>query len=94
MPSELPEWKKHITGGSKGSFGKKTSLSLLEQRQSLPVYKLKDELIKAGIYILQKNRNYAKTKIQNEETLPKFSKNQKLSQSLRTTLIAMYKSLP
>jgi ATP-dependent RNA helicase DHX8/PRP22 len=46
MPSELPEWKKHITGGSKGSFGKKTSLSLLEQRQSLPVYKLKDELIK------------------------------------------------
>ena len=47
MPSEMPEWKKHITGGSKGSFGKKTSLSILEQRQSLPVYKLKDELIKA-----------------------------------------------
>ena len=46
MPSEMPEWKKHITGGSKGSFGKKTSLSILEQRQSLPVYKLKDELIK------------------------------------------------
>ena len=51
MPSEMPEWKKHITGGSKGSFGKKTSLSILEQRQSLPVYKLKDELIKVEIVV-------------------------------------------
>ena len=45
---DLPEWKKHITGGPKGaSFGKKTNLSIVEQRQSLPIYKLKDELIKA-----------------------------------------------
>ena len=45
--NDLPEWKKHIIGGSKGSFGKRTNLSILEQRQSLPVYKLKDQLIKA-----------------------------------------------
>merc|ERR1719447_546019 len=45
--SDLPEWKRHIIGGSKGSYGKKTSLSILEQRQSLPIYKLKDELIRA-----------------------------------------------
>jgi len=44
---DLPEWKKHITGGPKGSLGKKTSMSIIEQRQSLPIYKLKDELIKA-----------------------------------------------
>ncbi|KPJ07970.1 ATP-dependent RNA helicase DHX8 [Papilio machaon] len=46
-PQDLPEWKKHVIGGKKSSFGKKTNLSLLEQRQSLPIYKLKDELIKA-----------------------------------------------
>ena len=45
---DMPEWKKHITGGPKGaSFGKKTSMSIVEQRQSLPIYKLRDELIKA-----------------------------------------------
>ncbi|CAK1552628.1 unnamed protein product [Leptosia nina] len=44
---DLPEWKKHVIGGKKSSFGKKTNLSLLEQRQSLPIYKLRDELIKA-----------------------------------------------
>ena len=46
LPSDMPEWKKHIIGGSKGSFGKKTSMSILEQRKSLPIYKLRDELIK------------------------------------------------
>ncbi|KAL1138050.1 hypothetical protein AAG570_009745 [Ranatra chinensis] len=44
---DLPEWKKHVIGGKKSSFGMKTNMSLLEQRQSLPIYKLKDELIKA-----------------------------------------------
>lgn len=44
---EVPEWKRHVTGGTRGSYGKKTSMSLLEQRQSLPIYKLRDELIKA-----------------------------------------------
>ncbi|XP_050344925.1 ATP-dependent RNA helicase DHX8 [Nymphalis io] len=46
-PQDLPEWKKHVIGGKKSSFGKKTNLSLLEQRQSLPIYKLRDELTKA-----------------------------------------------
>jgi len=44
---DMPEWKKNIIGGSKGSYGRKTSMSILEQRQSLPIYKLKDELIRA-----------------------------------------------
>ncbi|XP_034939713.1 ATP-dependent RNA helicase DHX8 [Chelonus insularis] len=44
---DLPEWKKHVIGGKKTSFGKKTTLTLLEQRQSLPIYKLRDDLIKA-----------------------------------------------
>lgn len=44
---DLPEWKKHIAGGNKASYGKKESKSIIEQRQSLPIYKLKGELIKA-----------------------------------------------
>ena len=44
---DLPEWKKHVIGGKKSSFGKKTNLTLLEQRQSLPIFKLRDDLIKA-----------------------------------------------
>ncbi|KAI1279538.1 ATP-dependent RNA helicase DHX8 [Halotydeus destructor] len=44
---DMPEWKKAISGGTKASYGKKTQLSILEQRQSLPIYKLKQELIKA-----------------------------------------------
>ncbi|CAG9585808.1 unnamed protein product [Danaus chrysippus] len=48
-PQDLPEWKKHVIGGKKSSFGKKTNLSLLEQRQSLPIYKLRDELTKVCI---------------------------------------------
>ncbi|CAE1243048.1 DHX8 [Acanthosepion pharaonis] len=47
MPNDVPEWKKHITGGPKASYGKKEKKSILEQRQSLPIYKLKDELTKA-----------------------------------------------
>lgn len=44
---DLPEWKKHVIGGKKSSFGMKTNMTLLEQRQSLPIYKLKEQLIKA-----------------------------------------------
>ncbi|CAH1135627.1 unnamed protein product [Ceutorhynchus assimilis] len=44
---DLPEWKKHVIGGKKSSFGKKTNLTILEQRKSLPIYKLKEELRKA-----------------------------------------------
>ena len=47
MMNDMPEWKKHIIGGSKGSFGRKTDLTILEQRQSLPIYKFKDQLVKA-----------------------------------------------
>ncbi|KAH8269590.1 hypothetical protein KR018_010000 [Drosophila ironensis] len=46
-PAEVPEWKKHVIGGKKSSFGRKTDLTLVEQRQSLPIYKLRDDLIKA-----------------------------------------------
>lgn len=46
---DLPEWKKHVIGGKKSSFGKKTNMTLLEQRESLPIFKLKDDLIKVCI---------------------------------------------
>lgn len=45
-PQEVPEWKKHVIGGKKSSFGKKTDMSLVEQRQSLPIFKLRDDLVK------------------------------------------------
>ncbi|XP_052803131.1 ATP-dependent RNA helicase DHX8-like isoform X3 [Mya arenaria] len=47
QPADLPEWKKSIMGGQKASYGKKEKKSILEQRQSLPIFKLKDELTKA-----------------------------------------------
>jgi len=43
---DLPEWKKHVIGGKKSSYGMKTNMTLLEQRKSLPIYKLKQDLIK------------------------------------------------
>ena len=43
---EIPEWKKATFGGKGGSYGKKTSLSIIEQRESLPIFKLKEELVK------------------------------------------------
>jgi len=46
LTMDMPEWKRNILGGSKASFGKKEKKSILEQRQSLPIYKLKDELVK------------------------------------------------
>lgn len=45
MPTDIPEWKKHAFGGNKASYGKKTAMSILEQRESLPIYKLKEQLI-------------------------------------------------
>ena len=45
---EMPEWKKASFGGNKASYGKRTNLTILEQRQSLPIYKLRDELVKVG----------------------------------------------
>ncbi|KAK9237374.1 P-loop containing nucleoside triphosphate hydrolase protein [Lipomyces kononenkoae] len=43
---EMPEWKKKALYND-SSFGKRTSLSIKEQRESLPVFKLRDELVKA-----------------------------------------------
>ncbi|KAE8783466.1 putative pre-mRNA-splicing factor ATP-dependent RNA helicase [Hordeum vulgare] len=42
----MPEWKKQAYGKT-GTFGKRSSLSIQEQRQRLPIYWLKNELIKA-----------------------------------------------
>ena len=43
-PPEAPEWWKTSFGGAKVSYGKKTSLSIVQQRQNLPIFKLKSEL--------------------------------------------------
>lgn len=44
---DMPEWKKKTIGGGKGSFGKRTNMSIKEQRESLPIYKLRDQLLQA-----------------------------------------------
>lgn len=52
MPNDIPEWKKHAFGGNKASYGKKTQLSIIEQRESLPIYKLKEQLIQVcGLHV-------------------------------------------
>ncbi|CDJ53433.1 hypothetical protein EBH_0007440 [Eimeria brunetti] len=43
---EMPEWKK-LYLGKNVSFGIKSTLSIAEQRRSLPIYKLKEQLLKA-----------------------------------------------
>lgn len=47
---DVPEWKKAVHGASTrtGAIGKKIVRSIIEQRQSLPIYKLKDELLKVS----------------------------------------------
>jgi len=46
-PNEpLPEWKR-ITQGKEQSFGKRTSMTIKEQRESLPVYKFRKQLLEA-----------------------------------------------
>uniref|UniRef100_A0A8D3E8E1 ATP-dependent RNA helicase DHX8 n=1 Tax=Scophthalmus maximus TaxID=52904 RepID=A0A8D3E8E1_SCOMX len=47
MPIDLPEWKRYAFGGNQVSYGKKTELSILQQRESLPIFKLKEELVQA-----------------------------------------------
>lgn len=44
---DMPEWKRHVVGGVKASLGRKTDLSILEQRRGLPIFKLREELIQA-----------------------------------------------
>jgi hypothetical protein len=33
IPDGFPEWKKHAFGGNQASYGKKTELTILEQRE-------------------------------------------------------------
>jgi ATP-dependent RNA helicase DHX8/PRP22 len=42
----LPEWKR-ISSGKEASFGQRTSLSMKEQRESLPVFKFRKQLLEA-----------------------------------------------
>ncbi|KAI9366020.1 P-loop containing nucleoside triphosphate hydrolase protein [Zopfochytrium polystomum] len=46
MEAAIPEWKK-ATFNNATTYGKITSLSIKEQRESLPIFKLRDELVKA-----------------------------------------------
>lgn len=41
---ELPEWKQAI---NKNSYGRKTQQTVIEQRQSLPIYAFKDQLLQS-----------------------------------------------
>ncbi|XP_037319652.2 ATP-dependent RNA helicase DHX8-like [Pungitius pungitius] len=47
MPLDLPAWKRYAFGGNQVSYGKKTELSIVQQRESLPIYKLKEQLVQA-----------------------------------------------
>jgi ATP-dependent RNA helicase DHX8/PRP22 len=44
--AEMPEWKK-ISTGREASFGKRTTLSMKEQREGLPVFKFRKQLLEA-----------------------------------------------
>jgi ATP-dependent RNA helicase DHX8/PRP22 len=46
MEPNIPAWKK-ATFNNATTFGKITSLTIKEQRESLPIYKLREELVKA-----------------------------------------------
>eukprot|EP00850_Spirogloea_muscicola_P010129 SM000058S18559 [mRNA] locus=s58:491455:496651:- [translate_table: standard] len=43
---DMPEWKKDALGKAP-TFGQRSKMSIQEQRQSLPIYKLKNELVQA-----------------------------------------------
>lgn len=48
MPQqEMPEWVKHVTAGGKATYGKRTTMSMKEQRESLPIFALKNLLLEA-----------------------------------------------
>uniref|UniRef100_A0A1I7ZGT4 RNA helicase n=1 Tax=Steinernema glaseri TaxID=37863 RepID=A0A1I7ZGT4_9BILA len=45
---DMPEWMRHVTAGGKAALGRpKTSLSIREQRASLPIFTLREALIQA-----------------------------------------------
>lgn len=47
-PSEAqPEWKKISTGSREISMGKRTDMSIKDQRETLPVYKFRNQLLEA-----------------------------------------------
>lgn len=48
-PPEMPEWKRVSFGGVRAAYGKKTSLSIVEQRQGLPIYKLRENLVQVSV---------------------------------------------
>lgn len=48
MPLDLPAWKKYAFGGNQVSYGKRTEMSILQQRESLPIYKLKEQLVQVN----------------------------------------------
>ena len=37
---QLADWKKSLLTGSKGSYGRKTNMSMIEQREGLPIFKV------------------------------------------------------
>ena len=43
---ELPQWKKEAFGKAP-TFGQRSNLTITQQRESLPIFKLRDELIQA-----------------------------------------------
>lgn len=43
----MPEWLRHVTAGGKATYGKRTNMSLKEQRESLPIFALKKALLEA-----------------------------------------------
>ena len=45
-PEAVPEWKK-VTQNKEVSLGKRTSMTIKQQRESLPVFKFRDQLLKA-----------------------------------------------
>ena len=44
--ANMSEWKKSLMN-NKTTFGKRTTMSILDQRQSLPMFRLKEQLLKA-----------------------------------------------
>lgn len=44
---DMPEWLKHVTAGGKATYGKRTTMTIKEQRESLPIYALKTALMQA-----------------------------------------------
>ncbi|KAF1964471.1 hypothetical protein BU23DRAFT_62367 [Bimuria novae-zelandiae CBS 107.79] len=46
-PEAVPEWKRIAQGSKNTSFGKRTEMSMKQQRETLPVYKFRNQLLEA-----------------------------------------------